>query len=274
MKTFKPSVVLLFNSDNLTHLKNCASICYHSTPFDAIKLRCNLIEHGHLSMLRHESYYYRVPVKQIGGYYLQYFRNDAYCHCVVYNKNLYLVINGQWKHEHQEMIDKIGLQQHRVDPAVFYVSPETQELMRLTFVINTQIAVSREANRVSPNNIAERSTRYIDLIKKLGIRFSTPHWYEHLNLWRKLMFGAMTSISGFMYKLARSKYGLNLIPEDARYFLPVGIETEVAYTYTVKEWRHIIDLRYHDKTGKAHPDIKQVIKPIHDYICQHFYKAE
>lgn len=274
MDTYKPSVHLLYNSNNYEHLKNCASICYHSSPVDFMKMRMSLIEHGHVSMLRHESYYYIIPVKQIGGYYLQYFKNDAYCHCVVYDKKFYLVVNGQWKHEHQELLNKTGLQQHRVGAECFMDYPETQQLIRLTFVMNTQIAVTREANRVSPNNISERSTRYIDFMKKLGVRLSQPHWFLNLNLYRKILFDVMTSVCSSMYKIARSRYGLNLKAEDARYFLILGTESEAAYTYTIKEWRHIIDLRYHDKTGKAHPDMKVAIKPIHDYICQHFDKVE
>lgn len=33
--------------------------------------------------------------------------------------------------------------------------------MRYTFRVTTQISTSRELNRVSPNNIAEQSTRYV-----------------------------------------------------------------------------------------------------------------
>ena len=28
------------------------------------------------------------------------------------------------------------------------------------------------------------------------------------------------------------------------------------YTYSIKEWKHIIDLRYYGKTGKPHPNAK------------------
>lgn len=33
-------------------------------------------------------------------------------------------------------------------------------------------------------------------------------------------------------------------PQDARGELPLDLATEVVYTYSVSEWRHIIDLRY------------------------------
>jgi thymidylate synthase ThyX len=34
-------------------------------------------------------------------------------------------------------------------------------MMRYTFCVDTQISTSRELNRVSPNSIAEKSTRYV-----------------------------------------------------------------------------------------------------------------
>lgn len=34
-------------------------------------------------------------------------------------------------------------------------------MLRYTFKVVTQISTSRELNRVSPNNIAEQSTRYV-----------------------------------------------------------------------------------------------------------------
>ena len=47
--------------------------------------------------------------------------------------------------------------------------------MRYTFKVITQISTSRELNRVSPNNIAEQSTRYVNLSKKNG-SICQPHW--------------------------------------------------------------------------------------------------
>lgn len=45
-------------------------------------------------------------------------------------------------------------------------------MMRYTFCVDTQISTSRELNRVSPNSIAEMSTRYV---YKDG-SICRPHW--------------------------------------------------------------------------------------------------
>lgn len=36
--------------------------------------------------------------------------------------------------------------------------------------------------------------------------------------------------------------------------LPFDTATRCIYTYSVREWRHIIDLRYYGTTGTPHPN--------------------
>lgn len=55
-------------------------------------------------------------------------------------------------------------------------------------------------------------------------------------------------------------------PEDARGILPLDTATKVIYTYTVAQWKHIIDLRYYGTTGKPHPNAKLVIGMVRDKI--------
>lgn len=57
-------------------------------------------------------------------------------------------------------------------------------------------------------------------------------------------------------------------PQDARGILPLDTYTVVAYTYTISEWKHILDLRFHDSTGKAHPNAKEVAYWIHRIITE------
>ena len=57
-------------------------------------------------------------------------------------------------------------------------------------------------------------------------------------------------------------------PEDARGVLPLDTATKVIYTYSVQEWKHIIDLRYYDTTGRPHPNAKLVIGMVREQINQ------
>ena len=55
-------------------------------------------------------------------------------------------------------------------------------------------------------------------------------------------------------------------PQDARGVLPLDTATTVAYTYTLKEWKDIIDKRVHNVTGAAHPNAKLVIEMVKQQI--------
>lgn len=268
MKIYKPSTTYLpADKGNIDHVAQCAAVCYNSTPSSAYQLYKSLIERGHTSMLRHASYYYRVPTSKLGAYYQQTFRANPYCHLLRgEDKFFYIVLNGQYELENEAFILKSGIKDYPSKPETFLKHKVAAKLVRLTFILDTQIAITRELNRVSPNNISERSTRYIDFLRRLGIRFSEPHWLHEANILRRLLAKALMALASLSYKIARSKYGLNLRPEDARYYLPLGTESRAAYTYTIEEWQHIVEKRYHDTTGKAHPDCKTAIKPIHDKI--------
>lgn len=50
-----------------------------------------------------------------------------------------------------------------------------------------------------------------------------------------------------------------LAPQEARYFLPNGLKTEIVITCNVREWRHIFSLR---TSSKAHPQIRELMADI------------
>ena len=47
-----------------------------------------------------------------------------------------------------------------------------------------------------------------------------------------------------------------LTPQEARYFLPNGLKTEVVMTCNVREWRHVFAMR---TSPKAHPQIRELM---------------
>lgn len=147
------------------------------------------------------------------------------------------------------------LEMCKEDPRVFKV-------YRLTFCITTQISTSRELNRVSPNNIAERSTRYCS--SKDGLEICKPWWFDVKEK------PAYCYNSYKAWKNAEEAYKaaleLGMKPEDARGVLPLDTATKVIYTYTVEEWQHILDLRFYGKTGRPHPNARLVTSMVRDQI--------
>jgi len=50
-----------------------------------------------------------------------------------------------------------------------------------------------------------------------------------------------------------------LKPQQARYFLPNGLKTEIVITYNLREWRHFFRLRC---SKRAHPQMREITNPL------------
>ena len=53
-----------------------------------------------------------------------------------------------------------------------------------------------------------------------------------------------------------------LPPQAARGVLPTDLKTELVVTANFREWRHIFNLRVLGTTGKPHPDIEKLLRPL------------
>ena len=129
--------------------------------------------------------------------------------------------------------------------------------MRYTFCVDTQISTSRELNRVSPNSIAEMSTRYV---YKDG-SICRPYWLnkELIKQYEEEPIVDMVStvyLDSCNDSFKRYKFLVEngVHRQDARGVLPLDTATRCIYTYSIREWRHIIDLRYYGTTGTPHPN--------------------
>lgn len=270
MKIIEPSVELWLQEDVTAHIARCARICYGRDSGNDFVLCNNLLHNKHWSMFRHESVYTIVPEKDVK--HLWYDVTVNYMECpyidwIKFDNNYYIATNGNFLLDVKEKNPVLykWLTQYRVDALTFNnIHPLVSNLMRYTFKVTTQISTSRELNRVSPNNIAEMSTRYIYEDGTI----CRPHWItiNEANEFNNNHQAGMTTIgrnyinsciqSFGTYKDLIEINGLNR--QDARGVLPLDTATVCAYTYSVKEWRAIIDLRYYGTTGKPHPNAKLI----------------
>lgn len=161
--------------------------------------------------------------------------------------------------------------------------------MRYTFKVTTQISTSRELNRVSPNNIAERSTRYVYEDGSI----CRPHWLKDYNIVeyfynkyaiyndgieqndinahkvRKYIESCDRGFNDYQYLV---KAGLHR--QDARGVLPIDTATECVYTYSYKEWLEILKKRLYHTTGKAHPNCVVVCQMIENELKELGYEIK
>lgn len=266
MELIEPQVELLSELDitQESHIARCARVCYgreYKEPNQEAdkKLVEGLVKRGHLSMLRHASMYLG-HIEDIPQLLAMRIANSSYWN-----------FNEEYASTNLQEFTQSGVGKEPVtviDNNRFLEKcakhPRLFELYRLTFCITTQISTSRELNRVSPNNIAERSTRFCSSMG--GLAICRPWWI-------KSPIEDIAVNAQWYYNLAceAEKTYMTLLlrgmkPEDARGVLPLDTATKVIYTYSIKEWQHILDLRLYDKTGKAHPNCHVVMQMVKDKI--------
>lgn len=262
MQILEPKVELWLEDNKYSHIARCARVCYASDKTSDNEKMCNALwKNKHRSMFRHAGVYYIIPER------LQ-LDKRAYIGAVVrlHNNEYFVSTNEQCAREYWDK----RYAKYRYTPAQAENIEEFHiyKMLRYTLVIETGIDITREFNRKSPNNIAEQSTRYVDFNKKLGICFKQCHWMYNMSIWKYCLTRIMLKTSEWFYKIARSKYGLNLPPQDARFILPLDTMSKVVYTYTVAEWEYIVNMRLWDWTGKAHPDAKIIGQLIYDELVK------
>ena len=266
MELIEPQVELLSELDITpeSHIARCARVCYgreYKEPNQEAdkKMVEGLIKRGHLSMLRHASMYLG-HIEDIPQLLAMRIANSSYWN---FNEeyastNLQEFMQSGFGKETVTVIDNNRfLEDCAKHPRLF-------ELYRLTFCITTQISTSRELNRVSPNAIAERSTRYCSSMG--GLAICRPWWIKS-----PVDDIAVNALSYYNLACEAEKIYGNLLlrgmkPEDARGVLPLDTATKVIYTYSIKEWQHILDLRYYGTTGKPHPNCHVVMQMVKDQI--------
>ena len=112
----------------------------------------------------------------------------------------------------------------------------------------TDRGVSHEQVRHRIASFTQESTRYVNYSKR-GMAFIEPADFaleeDDVDLLYRIE-------EHYNKKLASGK-----TPQQARYFLPNGIKTEIIVTANIREWRYILRLRT-DKT--AHPQMQDLMR--------------
>lgn len=265
MKIVEPEVQYWKESTQyaIEHISRCARICYRSEKRNDEKLVNALWNNNHRSMYRHATKYFCIPKHYLKDYALAYyFDNNPFITTLVTDKDIFISTNLQWIKEHDNFYNIVAKWEIS-DIDIFNLAKENNDIyniIRYTFKVVTQISTSRELNRVSPNNIAEQSTRYVYDDGTL----CRPHWFtkEEADLFINGERNKLDdAIALYLVSCKRNfdsyiqlvkEYNIN--KQDARGVLPLDTATVCAYTYSGQEWSEIIKKRVYNTTGKAHPN--------------------
>lgn len=125
--------------------------------------------------------------------------------------------------------------------------------------------VSHEIVRHRVASFAQESTRYCNYSKdEFGgeITFVEPFFLKE-------------GTDGYKYWRSSCEYAewsyfkmldFGCTAQEARSVLPNSLKTELVMTSNLREWRHFFNLRAADKTGKAHPQMLEVTRPLLDEL--------
>lgn len=280
MKIIEPKVELWQQgNDAKAHVARCARVCYgRETGNDEATIK-RLINDEHWSMFRHGTYYMIAndSDKTLETIIINYANTIGFSYH--YEKHVYYItVNGNWVLDHKTPFGYIS---KYIVPIEDFCNTEIGfHMMRYTFCVDTQISTSRELNRVSPNNIAEKSTRYVYEDGSI----CRPHWIsqkeaelfnndnnadldEAMNIYLN---GCKRDFEE--YKILVDKYKIHR--QDARGKLPLDTATRCIYTYSTKEWFDIIKKRVYHTTGKAHPNATITCKLIEQELNELGYEIK
>lgn len=280
MKIIEPKVELRQQGDDFkAHVARCARVCYgRETGNDEATIK-RLIDSTHWSMFRHGTYYIIAndSDKTLETIVINYANTIGFSYH--YEKHVYYItVNGNWVLDHKT---QFGYLSKYIVPIEDFRNTEIGfHMMRYTFCVDTQISTSRELNRVSPNNIAEKSTRYVYEDGSI----CRPHWIskEEAELFNNdnnadLDEAMNVYLNGCKrdfeeYKILVDKYKIRR--QDARGKLPLDTATRCIYTYSTKEWFDIIKKRVYHTTGKAHPNATIICKLIEQELNELGYEIK
>lgn len=283
MKIIEPKVELWQQVDDAkAHVARCARVCYGRENGNDEATIKRLINDEHWSMFRHGTYYMIAndSDKTLETIIINYANTIGFSYD--YKKHVYYItVNGNWVLDHKAQFGYIS--KYIVPIEDFRNTEIGFNMMRYTFCVDTQISTSRELNRVSPNSIAEKSTRYVYEDGSI----CKPHWMtdeevdylnnepifeEWCNSHKKASIYRDSCNNSFnKYKLL---VDIGMHRQDARGVLPLDTATRCVYTYSTKEWFDIIKKRVYNTTGKAHPNATIICKLIEQELNELGYEIK
>ena len=160
-----------------------------------------------------------------------------------------------------------------LDDLKYICEPTEHHEKRYTLKLTTDRGVSHELVRHRVFSFAQESTRYCNYSKDKfdnRLTFIIPSWSVSIkpDVLEYSPFEITPKEAEFMQSCFDSeKRYLSMLksdatPQEARQVLPNALKTEICMTGFESDWKHFLDLRYFETTGKAHPDMKELATKI------------
>lgn len=258
---------------------------YHSldkiTPDSAKDFVDRMIKSKHGAALEHGTVYLKVALPEdeiTPGESLYHYKHNLYSVYKIIDRIAYVTSNFRVLQENNWLDDL----QYLCLPTEFH---EKRYTMRFT----CSRAIAQEFTRHRVFSFLMESQRYINYSKERhggGITFIIPSWFQTLKEEgnydgeirdgsNRIVLGGKTfqlsSVQGFneqymcsrLWEIENAYFYLlrqGYTPQQARDVLPNATKTELIMTGFASDWRHLLDLRLFEKTGKVHPDMLDLMQ--------------
>lgn len=284
----------------------CGRTCYKSedkiTEDSAKGFVDRMIKSNHTAMLEHGTVYLFIKVSAYDTslpIYITKYEENPYSRVIsigVDDKepssdgNYYDILGNEATGDMQYVITtnlRVLVENGWLDDLKYICEPTEYHERRYTMKLTTDRGVSHELVRHRVFSFAQESTRYCNYSKdKFGgeLTFIKPSWKYTKTLVSKegIPYNGVPQFDGDYFEdfLARSeKIYFTLLdqgwtPQEARQVLPNALKTEICMTGFESDWKHFLDLRYFEVTGKAHPDMKELATKIVEQFKSNNIKIE
>ena len=243
---------------------------YHSqdkiTPDSAKDFVDRMIKSKHGAALEHGTVYLKVPVET--------WREDEHEWTYMFPEELpwvsldcdgkYWYITTNFRHILEDNVGIETMNKYLCSPTEFH---EKRYTMRFT----CSRAIAQELTRHRTFSFLMESQRYINYSKERHggeITYIIPSWSISIqpNVLKYSPFEITPKEAEFMQacfdseKRYFSMLESNATPQQARDVLPNATKTELIMTGFSSDWRHVLDLRLFEKTGKVAPDMLDLMQ--------------
>ena len=230
------------------------------TPTSAKDFVDRMIKSKHGASLEHGTVYLAIPY--IDGETLSHYRGVAGKYNEIEFTKYSKVAMMRGTHNYVTTNYRVLVENSWLDDLQYLCFPTEFHEKRYTFRFTCSRAIAQELTRHRVFSFLMESQRYINYSKERHggeITFIKPSWEK------EVLFDANLHLYNALYAAEISYFDLldnGATPQQARDVLPNATKTELVVTGFSSDWKHLLDLRLFEKTGKVAPDMKNLMEKL------------
>lgn len=294
IKMIDPKVELLEGNDIFKSIELAGRTCYKSedkiTDDSAKGFVERMMQNKHTAMLEHGTVYLTIEVpcdskgnvdKESLEYdYIQLMSNNPYSQVRFlktpsYKYTGFITTNYRVLYESPFYEE---LQKYITSPTIYHNK-------RISFRIVTNRQVSHELVRSRHFSFAQESTRYCDYTRSkfnLAMTFLIPSFLKNMirpddKFGYRIVDARNNEVKTFIDYLHQVTYIYAYLKDHGEMIqncalvLPNALKTEIVMTGFLSDWKYFLNLRYFERTGKVHPDMKVISTMIYNQLKEKGY---